>query len=178
MALDDFFDELLEKALAASDSTERQRLRPAPRRTFRVLVPVEVNQERPSSMPKPMRPRRRNESNSFIADSRVQINSSNSLQEMLLQKPFLHPEERSVIVVHGDHHGRLTDQPFPQSLRDRAQIHAQTADDHEQQSAGGELVVAAQYIFQNFTHSYSVVEISSSSSLSSWLAKPVLGHRR
>src|ERR1700704_657158 len=125
-----------------------------------------------------MRARRGNKSNSFISDSRIQINSSNSLQEILLQEPLLHPEERSVIVVHRDHHGRLTDQPFPHSLRDGAQIHAEAADDHEQQSARGELVVAAQYIFQNFTHSCSVVEISSSSSLSSWLAKPVLGHRR
>src|SRR6266498_1959183 len=126
-------------------------------------------------MPKPMRTRSRDESESLVADRRIQVNPSNSLHKVLYQEPLLHPEERSVVIVDGDHHGGLTDKPFPESLGDCSQVDTQATDDHEEQPAGGELVVTAQNIFDNLDHSYSVTETRSSSvsSGSPSPAKPV-----
>src|SRR5437660_9724767 len=74
------------------------------------------------------------------------------LQELLIEKPLLDPDEYCVVVLHGNHHRGLADDPVPQLLRDRSKIRAHRANRHEEQSARGKLVLAAKRVFEKFDH--------------------------
>jgi len=60
-----------------------------------------------------MNARSRNKSNSLRAQRRIQINATHPLEKLLLQKPFFDPDERRVVVLHGNHHACLTYDPIP-----------------------------------------------------------------
>jgi hypothetical protein len=112
----------------------------------------------------------RNERDAFRLQSRVEINPPDSLQKLLIEEPLLDPNKSCVVVLHGDHHGALTDDPVPQLLRDRSQVGTYSANDHEKQSARGELILAAEHVFEKFDHVVRSVitegTVSSSSSAS------------
>src|ERR1700735_1703926 len=108
--------------------------------------------KRSAATPEPMFSGRRNHGDPLIAKRRVQIKPPNSLKKLLLQKPFLHPYERGVIILHRNHHGGLADDPMPEAFWHSPQPYTHPADDHQQKPAGSELVPAAQHAFQNLKH--------------------------
>ena len=144
--------ETLQERPLPSDRPEGQRFQASASPLPRVLSPREVHQERPSAIPEPMNPRRRNQRDTFVAHRRIQIDSADSLQKLLLQKPFLHPGECRIVVFHGDHQSALLHQPVPKFLGNSPQVNAYSADDHQQQSASSKLVLAAQNVFQKLHH--------------------------
>src|SRR5262249_53683519 len=58
----------------------------------------------------------------IIVQRSVEVNSTNSFQEALLQKPFFYPHERGGVVFHSDHNGCRVDKPMPKSLWHGPQI--------------------------------------------------------
>ena len=92
-----------------------------------------------------MNTRRRNQRDPLIAQGRIEIDSANTPKELLRQKPFLHPYECSIVILNGDHHRGLVHEPMPEFFWHGAQIDAQAADDHEQQTPSSELVLASQH---------------------------------
>jgi hypothetical protein len=83
----------------------------------------------------------------FIAQRGVQIHVADPAEKLLFQKPLLHPHEGRVVIRDGDDHGGLPHQPVPECQRHCSQVDTQTANDHEEQPAGREIVLAAQHPF-------------------------------
>src|SRR5262249_16441268 len=110
---------------------ESERLDSPPASFMRVVHSRKPHFKRSSAEPEPVLARRRNHCDLLVTQCCVEIKMTNSLQNRLLQKPFLDPHECRVIVLHSDHHGGLKDDPVPDSLRHRPQPDAQAADDHQ-----------------------------------------------
>jgi hypothetical protein len=91
-----------------------------------------------------MSSRRGNKRRLLPAQSGVEIDAANPPQELLLQKPLLNPGKRSFLIIHSDRHRGLLNQPEPEFQGQLAQENADRADNHQQQSAGSELILAAQ----------------------------------
>ena len=100
-----------------ADGSKRKRLNTSHAPALRFLASKKPHAERPARMPKPMPPRSGNQRQFLAAQSRIEIDAANSLQEFLLQEPFLYPHECQVIVFHRDHHHCLVDEPRPKPKR-------------------------------------------------------------
>ena len=147
MALHNVVHKLLEEEPLSTQRSERERLDSPASPFARVFGAREPNLKRPSAVPEPMFSWRWNHGDPLIAKRRVQIKPPNSFEKLLLQKPFLHPYECRIIILHRDHHGGLTDDPMPEAFWHSPQPDTHPADDHQQKPAGGELVPAAQHAF-------------------------------
>src|SRR5579863_1514422 len=152
MTFDNVIHEIPEKTLFSPDRFKCQLFRPFFRPTFGFLTSMEPNPEWSAGIPEPVKSRRWNEFQLIVSKSRVQIHSENSLQKLLFEKPFFHPHESHIAILHRDRHRGLADTPLPQFLWNGSQDDAQSTDDHEQQSAGGELVLLIQDPLQKFQH--------------------------
>src|ERR1700691_4452320 len=152
MTLNNIIDKLLEETPFSPQRSEREQLDSPAAPFVGVLSARAPHLKRSAAVPEPMFSWCWNHRDPFVAKRRVQIEPPNSFQELLLQKPFLHPYEGSVIVLHRNHHGGLVDGPMPEAFWHSTQPHAHSTDNHQQKPAGGEFVPAAQYTFQNLEH--------------------------
>ncbi len=91
-----------------------------------------------------MTARSRDKSDFSAAQSGVHIKAANSAEAFLFKEPFLDPGECAVVILDGDVHGALADEPVNETLRQRTQEDADAAQNHEQQAAGSKLILAVQ----------------------------------
>jgi hypothetical protein len=139
----DLIHELLQKALISTDGPKGQRLNAPLAPAFCIVTAIEPNPEGPASPQEPVSAWCRDKRQLRAAQCGIQIHAANGLQEFLFQKPFLHPHKGIVIIFDCDRHRRLRDKPPPELLRQSTQEYSYTAQDHEQQSARRELILAA-----------------------------------
>src|ERR1700756_395589 len=107
MGLHDVIDEVPQESSISSERSERERLDASTASFVSVLRAREPHLKRSAAIPEPVLSRCRNHRNPLVAHGCIQVDSTNSLQKALIQKPLLYPRERSVIVLHRDHHGGL-----------------------------------------------------------------------
>ncbi len=152
MALHNVVDKVLQRSPIPPNSSERERLNSPAAPFARVCQCERTTPQRSAAIPEPVFSGRWNHGDPLIAQRRIQIHVPNSFQKLLLQKPFLYPNECGVIILHRDHHGGLADDPVPDAFWHCPQPYAQPTNDHEQQPAGGKLVPASQHTFENLKH--------------------------
>src|SRR6266850_3298274 len=105
MATDDIVHKVLQEGSIPPNGAKGERFG-SPRDSFMcTLGPREPHLKRTAVIPEPMKARSWNHRDPFIAHRGVQVQMSYPLQELLLQKPFLHPHECGVVIIHRDHHG-------------------------------------------------------------------------
>src|SRR5580704_17550146 len=149
MTVHNVVHELLEEEPFSAQRSKPERLDSPATPFVSVFGAREPHLKRSAVVPEPMFSRRRNHGDPLVAQRRVQIKPPNSLKKLLLQKPFLHPYERGVIILHRNHHGGLADDPMPEAFCHSPRPYTHPADDHHQKSAGGELVPDAQPTFED-----------------------------
>jgi hypothetical protein len=124
-----------------------------PSDAFFVLTAIKPNNERASSIPKPMAAGCRYQRQPFASKGSIQVHPADVLHEFLFQKPLLNPHECGIIILDGDHHRRLRDCPPPEPLWYFAQIDSDSADEHQQHSTGSKLVLRTEKFSYQFQHS-------------------------
>jgi len=147
MTLHDIIDELFQKCPFSSDRPECERFDSSCRPLACLLAAREPYLEWSAAVPKPVHAWSRNQRDALVPHGCVQVHATDLLKEFLFQKPFLHPYKCGIVVLDSDHHGGLFDDPVPDVLWNSPQINTQSTDDHEQQSARGELVLPGEHIF-------------------------------
>lgn len=152
MTPDNIFNKVLQSSSIPAECPKRQRFHSPASPFARVFCTREPHLKGPPVKPKPVLARRRNHRDPFVTQRRIQIQVTNALEELLLQKPFLHPGECGIIIFYCDHHGALAHKPEPKRCGYGPQPYAYTANDHEQQPARGEFIPTGQHTFKNLKH--------------------------
>ena len=144
--------EVLQESPLSPQRPEGERFDPPAGAFVSVFCAREPHLKRPATIPEPVFSGRRNHRYALTAQRRIQIHAANSFEKLLLQKPLLHPHERGIIILHGDNHRGLSNDPVPEFFWYGSEVHTHPANNHEQQPAGGELVPAGQHAFQQLEH--------------------------
>ena len=145
VAIHNLIHELPQNARPATDGSKLQVLVTSRPSTLCLLTSIEINMKRSSATPEPVMTRSRNKSDSPALQRCVHVQTSNALKELLIEKPFLHPDERGVFALDRDAHRCLIDDSPPCSQRNGAQINADPADDHQQRPTRRKLVLASEH---------------------------------
>src|ERR1700692_532570 len=146
MASDNIVHQILQECPFPPNLREVHSIEPSAGPLPSVFRTIEVDEKRPPAIPKPMAAWCRNERNPLAPHSGVQIDSADSLEKLLFQKPFLHPNECCIVILDSDHQRSLLDEPFPNSFGNGTQIDAHATDDHQQQSARCKLILATKNV--------------------------------
>jgi len=98
----DLVDKTLHEVLLAADRAKGQHLNLLGRPALGFLAAIEEDLERTTAMPEPVVTRGRNEGDVFPSKCGIQIEVAYSLQKFLIEKPFLRPNKRVIIILDGE----------------------------------------------------------------------------